>query len=323
MRVTGQHLTKQTGATLVYDYLQAWIDKSQNDYSVSSIDHFRGYLENHVKPAIGAVKVGDLDVDHLESFYYVLQNNGLSAQTIRHIHNMMSKAFGEMTRRGKLLTNPISQAKAPKLQPVRHNETWTADELEIFLKVAKKSRWYVAFLVAIYTGARRGEVLALRWKDIDFERGMISIVQAISKARKGFEVGRTKTDQSMRQMSVPAKLLNSLTLLRDQQHPQDARTFNRPSDYLVHTHEGNFVGPRNFDREWKKLLKESGLPKIRFQDLRHTHATLLLQSGINVKAVSTRLGHSTTQVTLGTYAHVTPRMEEGIVEVLNGMPLLT
>jgi integrase len=181
--------------------------------------------------------------------------------------------------------------------------------------------------LAAYTGARQGEILALRWENIDFKAGTVTIQNSVSIAEKGHTVSGPKTRSSIRRISLPPAVMNELRQWKDIIHVDpvnkliDERAYNKPKDFIVHTYDGKFVNPRNFVKAWKKLLEESGLRTIRFHDLRHTHATFLIQSGINIKAISARLGHSTAKMTLDVYSHLTQPMEEGITATLQELAL--
>lgn len=315
----GLHMIVEHSNNTLYDYLCYWIDTECDYYEPSWLKNLNGYLENHIKESIGNVKLKDLTPSHIDMLYRKLRKGGTSPQTIKHVHNMLSKALTKAVKLKLIFINPVNDVTTPKISKAfrkRKLSVWTMDELQTFLHVAKGSRWYIAFLLAAYTGARQGEILAIRWENIDFRNSRLTIDSSISRDTKGYKVGEPKTESSYRNIILPQHVMDELSKQKERRYEKDARLFNKPKDFVVRTFSGGFVNQKNFAKEWYKLLEDSGLPKIRFHDLRHTHATLLLENGINIKAVSARLGHATSAITMDIYSHVTPKMEDGVAEAL-------
>lgn len=315
----GQHMVVKHSDESLYNYLRYWLDAESDNYEPSWLKNLFGYLENYIGPEIGNVKLSGLNAGYIEKLYKALRNQGKSPQTIKHVHNMLSKALSKAAKQKLIAANPVKDVTPPKVTRSarkRNLNVWTMEELQTFLRIARESRWYIAFLLAAYTGARQGEILAIRWENINFAKNRLTIDSSISRDMKGYKVGDPKTDSSYRDIILPQHVMDELLKHKERKHEKDERLFNRPKDFVVRTWKGTFVSQRNFAREWYRLLDLSGLPKIRFHDLRHTHATLLLESGVNVKAVSARLGHASSKVTLDIYSHVTPQMEDGVAEVL-------
>lgn len=315
----GQHMTVKHSNESLYNYLRYWIDAECDNYEPSWLKNLNGYIENYIGPEIGNVKLSKLTPSHIDMLYKALRKEGKSPQTVKHVHNMLSKALNKAVKLKLISANPVKDVTPPKIAKSfrkRKLSVWTMDELQTFLHVAKGSRWYIGFLLAAYTGARQGEILAIRWENIDFARNRLTIDSSISRDTKGYKVGEPKTESSYRDIILPQHVMDELLRYKDRRHEKDKRHFNKPKDFVVRTWEGTFVGQRNFAREWYKLIEESCLPPIRFHDLRHTHATLLLEEGVNIKVVSARLGHATSAVTMDIYSHVTQKMEDGVAEAL-------
>lgn len=308
------HMVVEHSKEKLYNYLRYWIDAESEYYKPSWLKNLIGYVENYIKGDIGNVKLCSLTPSHLEMFYKTLRKNGKSPQTIKHVHNMLSKALNKAVRMKLISENPaqlVSKSifsNLSKSQRKRKPTIWTMDELMYFAKFARGSRWYIGFLLATATGARQGEILAIRWENIDFENNLLTIDSSINRDMKGYKLGDPKTDSSYRTIDLPPYIMDELWKHRERRYEKDARHFNKPEDFVVRTWDGTFVSQRNFAREWYRLLEESGLPKIRFHDLRHTHATLLLESGANILYVSERLGHSKTSTTYNIYSHMTKKM---------------
>lgn len=307
----------------VYNFFSTWIAQKKSQLRTSTYSNYMGYFNNHIAPNLGNILLGKLKTQHIQQLYMQMHGKN-SARTIRHLHTLLKQGLNRAVKLKIITENPAEDCLLPKIESEQF-ECWTADELRHFLDIAKSSRWYLAFLITAYTGARLGEILALRWECIDFNKGTITIKNSLTRAERGFQVGQTKTRSSIRNIKLPATVLREIQLLKEVQNvgPRknlvDARVFNQPKDFVIHTYDGNCLNPHNFIREWRSLIKKSKLRKIRFHDLRHTHATLLLEAGINMKAVSHRLGHSTVNMTLDTYSHLTPKMEAGITEALENM----
>ncbi|BBI30753.1 tyrosine-type recombinase/integrase [Cohnella abietis] len=304
----------------VFNFFSTWIAQKKSQLRTSTYSNYLGYFNNHIAPNLGNILLSKLTTQHIQQLYMKM-NQTNSPRTVKHLHTMLKQGLGRAVKLNIIAKNPAEDCMLPKIENEPF-DCWNAEELRQFLDFAKSSRWYLAFLIAAYTGARLGEVLALRWENIDFSKGTVTIKNALTRKDRGFQLGQTKTRSSIRQIRLPATVIQELLVLKNvlyvgsKKSEVDARVFNNPKDFIVHTFDGNYLSPHNFVKTWRKLVRESGLRKIRFHDLRHTHATLLLEAGINMKAVSRRLGHSTVNMTLDTYSHVTPQMEEGITLAL-------
>ncbi|WP_390892123.1 site-specific integrase [Bacillus tropicus] len=192
--------------------------------------------------------------------------------------------------------------------------TWTEEEVLLFLENAKESRYYIAYLLAITCGMRKGEILGLQWKDIDFERRTLSVNRSLSHITKEFH--EPKTFSGKRLIVLPEITLLALQehLLKINEEKERYGDGYNNFDLVCPTYNGNPCNFRSLTQLWKKLIKKCGVPDIRFHDLRHTHATLMLKQGIHPKIVSERLGHKKVGITLDTYSHVVPGLQEKAVE---------
>jgi integrase len=255
------------------------------------------------------IPLSRLEPMHLQSFYAEL-NGKLSSQSILHIHRCIHNALEAAMRWGKVQRNVADLVKPPRVTR-KELTVWDETQLRTFLRVAKGHRLYVAFLLAASTGMRQGEILGLRWADVDLEKGTISVRQALSKDYSGFAIQETKTESSIRTVAIPPNVVAELRKhrIRQMEERLAAKTYT-DHGLVIQSTVGTPVLPRNLKRVWYRLLEESGVPKIRFHDLRHTHATLLLKAGVHPKVVSERLGHSSVQITLDTYSHLLPNMQE-------------
>ncbi|EEM07966.1 site-specific integrase [Bacillus pseudomycoides] len=191
--------------------------------------------------------------------------------------------------------------------------TWAEEEVLRFLEHAQESHYYVPYLLVITCGMRKGEILGLQWKDIDFERRTLSVNRSLSPITKEFHAPKTSTGKRL--IVLPAITLHALEEHHERINVEKEQYGNEYNDYdiVCPTFNGNPCNFRNLTQLWKKLIKKSEVPDIRFHDLRYTHATLMLKQGIHPKIVSKRLGHKRVGITLDTSSHVVPGLQETAV----------
>jgi integrase len=309
---------RRSSLTLAVYLTQRWLPTKRLSLRTSTWDSYRRNIELHVLPSIGRIPLRHLRPDHLERLYAELRKNGrvdgrsgLSNKTVVEIHAMLRRALEDARLRGLLVTNPAAVAHAPKRRPLESaaSRSWTADQLRSFLDTAKSSRLYPALRLAAYTGMRRGELLGLRWSDVDLVGGRISVDRSLISVGYELHETRGKTRTARRSIDLDSSsiaVLDQWLQLRREENP----SFRRESDDYVFAHpDGSPIHPQVLSDAFKKLVQRSRLPRIRFHDLRHTHATLLLKARVPIKVVSERLGHSTPGFTMATYQHVLPGMQ--------------
>ena len=292
------------------EYLAEWLAACRNirpntvrDYSVS--------IHKHINPRLGKVRLQVVDRLQIRGLYRKLAEGGLGEKTVHNVHICLHKALQDAVDDGLLRRNPAERAHSiPKDRP--EIKTWSADELAAFLAFTAQDADLALYHVAAATGMRRGELLGLRWRDVDFEAARLSVRQQFTRQGNGVGFGPPKSRKSIRTIDVEEE---TIALLREQQERQrfDRRAWGpayRADLDLVFCrpggspHDPNVIG-RRFERRVRALAT---LPAIGLHGLRHTHATLLLEAGVDVKTVSERLGHDNVQTTLELYGHVTPRM---------------
>ncbi|MEK4636832.1 site-specific integrase [Bacillus sp. FSL W8-0519] len=276
--------------------------------------NYRKHINNHIIPKLGNIPMQKLKGIDLERFYSSL-SEGMKPVTVRSIHQIVRTALAYAVRHEIVKKNVADVISPPTAgADARTVNTWTEEEVLLFLENAKESRYYIAYLLAITCGMRKGEILGLQWKDIDFERRTLSVNRSLSHITKEFH--EPKTSSGKRLIVLP-----EITLLALQEHllkinEEKERYGEGYNDYdlVCPTYNGNPCNFRSLTQLWKKLIKKSGVPDIRFHDLRHTHATLMLKQGIHPKIVSERLGHKKVGITLDTYSHVVPGLQETAVD---------
>lgn len=306
----------------VDDYLDRWLhNAARGRLRERTFSDYSELLERYVRPAIGGKKLSSLRPLDIQSLYTKMQERSLSARTVRYTHAVLTSALKQAVKWLMLSQNPAAAVDLPK-STRKEMKALSAKEAERFLSAASEDRWAIVFALALATGMRPEEYLALQWKDIDLGRGIATVQRVIVWNRKGggWTLTEPKTSKSRRSIPLPASILRFLRTHKRHQGEQKlkAGAQYQPNDFVFATNEGAPLLIRNLlRRHFKPILIRAGLPEsIRLYDLRHTCATLLLAANEHPKIVSERLGHSNITLTLDTYSHVLPSMQKAASEKL-------
>ena len=240
-------------------------------------------------------------------------------RSVRYVHTILRKALQDAVRWSALARNPADAADPPAIQRGGSAvQTWSGTQLKRFLDSVSEDRLVAAWTLAATTGMRRGEVLGLRWRDVDLEMGRLSIQQTIISVGYEVSVSTPKTAKGRRSLALDRETVRVFRAHRSQQLQGRLASGSRVDEMgLVFCGTtGLPIHPDGFGKRFKALQDFAALPRIRFHDLRHTHATLALQAGVHPRVVFERLGHSTVAITLDTYSHVIPAMQEEAAELV-------
>ena len=225
----------------------------------------------------------------------------MSKRTVQYIHAVLHKALNQALKWGLVIRNVIDLVEKPRPKK-KTFKTWSADEVNQFLSAVSDHRWYPIYTLAIYTGMRQGEILGLHREDINLEKGVINVRHQVSAIRgQGLVITEPKSEKARRPITLPSSALDILK--------SHLELIDGGPGLVFTTSTGRPNSPRNILRHFKVVIERTGLPEIRFHDLRHTHATLLLAAGVHPKIVQERLGHSQISLTLDTYSHVIPSLQ--------------
>ena len=272
----------------------------------------------HAVPVIGRHRLARLTPQHLQDLYARKLAEGLFPTTVGHLHAVLHRAFGQALRLGVLQRNPSDAVDPPRKM---HHEMrpLTPAQSRQLLDAARGDRLEALYVLALTTGMRQGELLGLHWRDIDLEQGKL---QVLGNLRRTMEIAETKRKKSRRQISLTSIGVEALKRYRAQQ--AEERLALGPAwkdlDLVFTSVVGGYVDANNLrHRAFPKLLERAELPRIRFHDLRHSAATLLLSLGVHPKVVQELLGHSQISVTLDTYSHILPDMQKDAMTELDGL----
>jgi integrase len=306
--------------------LDHWLPAVEVGLRHSTVQGYRSAIRNYVVPRLGEILIQALTPDQLNAFYGDLLREGrckgkggLSPKTVHNVHVMLHKALHDAVRWSYLPRNVAEYSDPPKqTSSGKAMRTWTPEELRSFLAHVEDDSYFAAWVLASNTGMRRGEVLGLRWQDIDFDRRRLSIRQTIISVDYKVEVGEPKTARGRRTVALDSRTVTALRAHRATQNELKIKLREAWEDLgLVFCQEnGSPLHPDRFTQMFDKHVRDSGLPRIRLHDLRHTHATLALAAGIHPKVVSERLGHSTVAFTMDVYSHAIPSMEAEAAETI-------
>jgi integrase len=276
-------------------------------------------VRQHIIPNLGSIKLKDLRPDHIQSFYAAKQETGTSIRTVRLIHAVLHRALTQALRWGLITRNPSDAVDKP--QPRRQEmRVLDADQAKLLLKAAEGDRLEALYHLAITTGLRQGELLGLRWSDLNWQTGRLHVQRQVQRITgQGLVFSEPKSDAGRRLVKLGSAVLDKLRAHRDRQEQERLFAGERwqENNLIFPSAFGTPMDPRNLSRQFKHLPKRAGLPDIRFHDLRHTAATLMFQQGVHPKIVQERLGHSSISITLDTYSHVLPSLQEDAADKLD------
>jgi integrase len=272
----------------------------------------------HIKPALGHIKLKDLTPANMRWFYRERLHSGLAPATVHKLHVVLHKALKAAVADGLVPRNAAAGLKLPRI--IREEiDPLNPEEARRLLKAACGDRLEALYVLAINTGMRQGELLALKWGDVDLEHGALRVRRTLSRTDKAYVLGEPKSKKSRRTIRLTAGAVEALRghLSRQIEEMERIGSLYETGGLVFATTTGTVINPSNLrNRSFKPLLKHAGLHPIRFHDLRHTCATLLLSKDVNPKVVSEMLGHASVSITLDIYSHLLPDMQEKAAKAL-------
>jgi integrase len=325
-----QGITGKAGRTTVAEFLERWLrDHAEANLAPRTSLRYANLLRTHVVPHIGSVQLDKLRVDHVVKLHATLRTStrgnaggtAISAMTRRHVHRVLHTALAHAVRWRLIAINPAGTVKAPSAKSAEM-KTWDADLTRAFLFRATEEspRWQAYFTVALTTGLRLSEMAGLRWSDVDLAKGSLHVRQTIQEVPKlGRVVKAPKTAGSRRPVTLGPDVVALLRRYKAWQN--ELRLIGgdewHAGDLVFTSYVGAPIDPATVRAALKRIAEAATVPVIRIHDLRHTAATLMLLAGVHVKVVSERLGHANISITLQTYSHVLPTMQQDAAAALD------
>jgi integrase len=301
------------------EYLNGWLSSKKSFLQPATWTHYNQLSKKYIIPAIGSTKIRSLTPWLIQDLYDRLLASGVGTQTVIKIHTVLQSALNHAAKTGIMSSNPASTVIPPKV-PFREMETFNESQVSSMLIAAKGNRFQALYQLAVTTGMRQMELLGLKWSDIDWSRQTLRVErQLVRPDGEGIKFSHPKTNYGRWEIALGSQ---TIEVLRDhyerQQTEINVAGDNWIEQGLVFTN--SFRGPlhpRNLLRDFKKFLKNASLPLIRFHDLRHTAASLMLNHGIPLIIASRRLGHARASITLDMYGHMIPNMQVEAAEKLD------
>lgn len=317
----------------VFEYMVQWLENRKDNLSPTTYDGYEVNIRCHINPIIGGIKLQDLRPPHIRSLYNKLKKarklkvrgkirefKPLSNKSILYVHRVLSKALEDAVDDELIKTNPTKKVKAPSPDKFKAGFL-TIEQIRIMLDKFKGDDLYMPVYLAILLGLRRGEVLGLQWGDIDFDNNIIRIRNNYTMVDgKAMLLNDTKTDSSTRDIVVTDRIMSELKDHRLKQKKMRVMLGDKyhVSDFVCTWPDGAPFNPSHLSRAFKDRMKKYGLPEIRFHDLRHSNASLMLTTeNIPAKGASDRLGHSTIAITNDLYGHVENTVQKQIAETID------
>jgi integrase len=306
---------------MVARYLERWLADSVRDtVKATTYETYERLMRLHLIPALGRVKLKNLTPAHVRGLYREKLDSGLSPASVQRVHALLHKALKQAVNDGLVARNVTQAVKAPRQQR-KEIPTLNQEQARIFLEAAKGDRLEALYLLAIHTGLRQGELLGLKWGDVDLDRGTLQVRRILSAAKNGPTFTTPKNNQG-RSVRLTAQAMQALRDHRKRQVEERLKHDGFWQDYgfVFTTLVGTPLNRHNvFSRSFKPLLRRAELPDMPFHALRHSFATLMLSGGEHPKVVQEIMGHSGIRVTMDFYSHVLPDMQKGAVDRLGAM----
>lgn len=300
-------------------YLDKWLETAARPkLTKRSFDRYSDIVRLYLVPHVGGQLLTKLAPMHIQECYAALLRDGrgrspggLSPQTVRGAHVVLHAAMRQAVKWQMLMRNPADAVESPRAKSPEAAALDESDAMQI-LAATKGGLLYIPTLLAVMTGMRRGEILALKWREVDLTKGMLTVNKALEESRAGLDVKEPKTYHGRRTITLPSLAVEELKAYKREQAQR--RLLLGPGytdqDLVCENGTGGIYRPVNFSMHFMRFVARHQLPKVKFHELRHSHASQLLKAGVPAKVVQERLGHANINITLGIYGHVLPGMQE-------------
>lgn len=280
------------------EYLDYWITEvCEHKLKTTTLEGYKHNIERHIKPILDHILLEKLTPLHLQQLYKnkleqgrLKGEGGLSNKSVLAIHRILHRTLEQAVKWQLVVRNVADCVEPPK--PKKYEAKFLDEKQVIELQEISKSTYlYIPILIAIYTGMRRGEILGLMWQDIDIKKGMIRISHSLNSTKNGLELSTPKTNRSIRSIAIPQIVIKELKRhkIRQKQNKLKYGSSYQDSDMVCTLENGEMINPKNLSRDFHKMLESNNLLVVRFHDLRHSHASLLVKLGVQPKVISERI----------------------------------
>lgn len=301
-------------------YLEQWLESVRGPVREKSWIRYEQIVRLQVRPAIGRITLARLQPHHIEQLYANALAGGLSARSVRCVHAVLRHALGVAEQRGLMVRNVAKLVKPPRLAQF-DGVTLSEPEVRTLLGAIADHRLEALYVLAVTTGMRQGELLGLRWREVDLDSSALRVRRTLQRVGGEFRLEEPKTARSRRQIQLTRVAIAALRRRRTRQLEERVAVGKawREGDLVFSDQAGGPLVASSVTKAFQRILSAAGLPRVRFHDLRHTAATLALGRGVHPKIVSEMLGHSSIAVTLDLYSHVTPMMQSEAAAVMDAV----
>lgn len=301
-------------------WMMRWLDEFLPNIAATTRAGYEEKINGYIIPRLGHYQLKALDAEIVQKWVNGLKREGLSAKTIRNAYNNLNAALKKAVTLRMIAYNPCEGVALPKL--VKYEASvYSAQDIQKVLDVAKSTDDYLLILLDIAVGLRRGELAALKWEHVDLTAKVLHIRESMVRTKAGCQTKAPKSKAGIRDISIGDEVVAALSKARLTYYNDKAelgRSFH-DDGYVIRQKNGLPYHPDSITQKWERFLAKYKLPRIRLHDLRHTNATALLELGVNAKVIQQRLGHSDISVTLGTYTHVHPEMDQQAAEAMDSV----
>ncbi len=302
----------------VGEWMDEWLGNYLPNIEETTRVGYKTKIRCYIKPAIGDIFLKSLKTEHIQRMINDMNNRGLSPKNIRDTFNNVNAAIKKAVKVRLIPYNPCEAVELPKLKKYRAN-VYPPEMIQQLLDVAEGTDMYLPVFLLVMVGLRRGELLALRWSDVDFDNNILKVRSNMVNGEKGCVIKAPKSEAGIRDIHLGSDVMEVLKKAKAEyiQKVFTSHGYFQNLNLVIHQDDGSPIKPDSMTRKWTRFLEAHNLPRIRLHDLRHSNATALIQAGVNPRVVQQRLGHSDVNITLNTYTHVLPEMDIDAAEKLD------